>query len=142
MIVIVSQKNLLNIILQKKFHTLAEKNLNQYAYDRAHEKAAMEKVEEISMVSCYESLIANPVFFAASVVLSFPMYLLMLVYVRPIAKYITERLFLMIFVLFGVTWLVFTILYIAPMNPATKHVVATGVRVGAEDVQFCHSKCD
>ncbi len=113
------KKNVSESDVEKEARRIAEKNLNQYAYDRAREKAAMEKVEEISMVSCYESLIANPAFFAASVVLSFPMYLLMLVYVRPIAKYITERLFLMIFVLFGVTWLVFTILYIAPMDPAT-----------------------
>ena len=57
------------------------------------------------------------------------MYILMVLYIRPIAKYATERLFLMIFVLFGVTWLVFTILYIAPMD------AATNIRVGRTATQ-------
>lgn len=113
------KKNVSNSEVEKEARAIAEKNLNQYVYDKAREKAEMEKVQEITMVSCYESLIENTAFLIASVVLSFPMYILMFLYVRPIAKYVTERLFLMIFVLFGVTWLVFTILYIAPMDPAT-----------------------
>ena len=113
------KKNVSNSEVEKEARAIAEKNLNQYVYDKAREKAEMEKVQEITMVSCYESLIGNTAFLIASVVLSFPMYILMFLYVRPIAKYVTERLFLMIFVLFGVTWLVFTILYIAPMDPAT-----------------------
>lgn len=113
------KKNVSDSEVEKEARAIAEKNLNQYVYDKAREKAEMEKVQEITMVSCYESLIENTAFLIASVVLSFPMYILMFLYVRPIAKYVTERLFLMIFVLFGVTWLVFTILYIAPMDPAT-----------------------
>lgn len=113
------KKNVSDSEVEKEARAIAEKNLNQYVYDKAQEKAEMEKVQEITMVSCYESLIENTAFLIASVVLSFPMYILMFLYVRPIAKYVTERLFLMIFVLFGVTWLVFTILYIAPMDPAT-----------------------
>lgn len=113
------KKNVSDSEVEKEARAIAGKNLNQYVYDKAREKAEMEKVQEITMVSCYESLIENTAFLIASVVLSFPMYILMFLYVRPIAKYVTERLFLMIFVLFGVTWLVFTILYIAPMDPAT-----------------------
>ena len=79
----------------------------------------MESVSELTMASCYGKLMENPVFMIFSFILSFPMYILMVLYIRPIAKYATERLFLMIFVLFGVTWLVFTILYIAPMDAAT-----------------------
>lgn len=113
------KKNVSDSEVEKEARAIAEKNLNQYVYDKAREKAEMEKVQEITMVSCYEDLIENTAFLIASVLFSFPMYILMFLYVRPIAKYVTERLFLMIFVLFGVTWLVFTILYIAPMDPAT-----------------------
>ncbi len=104
---------------KKQAEAIAEKNLLQYARDKAKERGEMSNVSEITMASCYENLLANTAFLAVSVILSLPMYILMFLYVRPIAKYVTERLFLMIFVLFGVTWLVFTILYIAPMDPAT-----------------------
>nr|WP_276536557.1 ABC transporter permease [Tissierella carlieri] len=46
------------------------------------------------------------------------MYVLILIYSNPYTKYIFERLLMMIFVIFGVTWLVFTILYLSPMDPA------------------------
>lgn len=105
--------------MKKQAEAIAEKNLKQFAYDKACEKAEMEQIREVTVVSVYENLMKNTGFFWLSVVLSFPMYILMFLYVRPIAKYVTERLFLMIFVLFGVTWLVFTILYIAPMDAAT-----------------------
>lgn len=105
--------------VQKQAKAIAEKNFEQLLQDKAKEKAEMQGIHEITVTSCYAGLMANPVFMIASFVLSFPMYILMILYMRPIAKYVTERLFLMIFVLFGVTWLVFTILYIAPMDAAT-----------------------
>ena len=103
---------------QKQARAIADKNFEQLLNDKTKEQAEMQKVHEITLVSCYAELMQNPAFMAVSFVLSFPMYILMLLFMRPIAKYITERLFLMIFVLFGVTWLVFTILYIAPMDAA------------------------
>lgn len=103
---------------QKQARAIADKNFEQLLNDKTKEKAEMQKVHEITLVSCYFELMQNPAFMIASFVLSFPMYILMLLFMRPIAKYVTERLFLMIFVLFGVTWLVFTILYIAPMDAA------------------------
>lgn len=104
---------------EKEAHAIAERNLKHFVHDKAKEKAEMESVSELTMASCYGKLMENPIFMIFSFILSFPMYILMVLYIRPIAKYATERLFLMIFVLFGVTWLVFTILYIAPMDAAT-----------------------
>lgn len=103
---------------QKQADMIADRNFEQFLNDKTKEQAEMQKIHEVTMAFCYEELMGSTVFKAASFVLSFPMYLLMVIYVRPIAKYVTERLFLMIFVLFGVTWLVFTILYIAPMDAA------------------------
>lgn len=113
------KKNVSESDVQKQAQSIAERNLDQFVHDKAKEKAEMQKVSEVTMASAYRALMENPVFMVLSFVLSFPMYILMILYVRPIAKYSVERLFLMIFVLFGVTWLVFTILYIAPMDAAT-----------------------
>jgi len=64
-------------------------------------------------------MFSNPIFFMFSLLLGFPMHILVLLFSNPYMKYIFERLIMMIFVVFGVTFLVFTILYMSPMDPAT-----------------------
>lgn len=55
---------------------------------------------------------------ALSVITSFPMYILLLIFANPYARYIFERLIMMIFVAFGVVFVVFTILHFASSSPA------------------------
>ena len=64
-------------------------------------------------------MLSKPLFFASSLILGFPMYILVLIFANPYVKFIFERLMMMIFVIFGVTLLVFTILYMSPMDAAT-----------------------
>lgn len=52
------------------------------------------------------------------IVLAPVLYMLIYIFSQPYAKFIFERMLMMIFVIFGVTWLVFTILYLSPMDPA------------------------
>lgn len=73
---------------------------------------------QLSFSETYRSLAGNPLFLALSLVIGLPMYLLMALYANPYSKYIAERLFMTVFVIFGVAFIVFTILYISPMNPA------------------------
>ncbi len=73
---------------------------------------------KIEFVQTYKECISNKAFLIFSIIVSLPMYVLMLIFSNPFAKYIFERLLMMIFVIFGVTFLVFTILYISPMDPA------------------------
>lgn len=60
----------------------------------------------------------NKVLLALSIITSFPMYILLLIFSNPYARYIFERLIMMIFVAFGVVFVVFTILHFASSNPA------------------------
>ena len=105
--------------VEKQAAAIADKKFEQILNDKAKVIAEMQKVQEITMASCYSDLMDNMLFRVVSIVVSFPMYVLMFLFTRPIGKYATERIFMMIFVLFGVVWLVFTILYIAPMDAAT-----------------------
>ncbi|RIX60626.1 ABC transporter permease [Paenibacillus nanensis] len=73
---------------------------------------------QLSFSETYRSLAGNPLFLALSLVIGWPMYLLMALYANPYSKYIAERLFMTVLVIFGVAFIVFTILYISPMNPA------------------------
>lgn len=103
-----------------------EKRLTEIT-ERRYEELIMEGVRDISAgggeplkgyVNTYERLMNNRLFFIASLVLSFPMYILMAIYMNPYVKYIFERVLMMAFVLLGVIVLTFTILYFSPMDPA------------------------
>ena len=111
-------KNASDAEVEKEAQAIASKNFEQILQDKAKIAAEMKGVQEVTMSAVYSSLIDNKLFLAASVVLSFPMYIVMVLFMNPISKYATDRIVMMIFVLFGVTWLVFTILYISPMDPA------------------------
>ena len=60
----------------------------------------------------------NQMLLALSIVTSLPMYVLLLISSNPYSRYIFERLIMMIFVAFGVVFVVFTILHFASSSPA------------------------
>ncbi|GGA09757.1 membrane protein [Paenibacillus marchantiophytorum] len=80
----------------------------------------------ISYSGTFTELLQNPVFLAVSIVLGLLMYALMFIYSNAYLKYIIERLVMTVFVIFGVAFLVFTILYLSPMNPAANIIGETG----------------
>lgn len=87
--------------------------------DNLVERESQKKnVKKVEFVQTYKECISNNLFLIFSLIVSFPMYLLILIFSNPFAKYIFERLLMMVFVVFGVTFLVFTILYVSPMDPA------------------------
>ncbi|MDQ6419414.1 ABC transporter permease [Paenibacillus sp. LHD-117] len=87
--------------------------------ERLHEGSANGKASQnFTFVETFHELLGHSLFFAASWLIGLPMYALMAVYANPYAKYIAERLFMALFVILGVAFLVFTILYISPMSPA------------------------
>lgn len=104
--------------VEKQAKAIAEKNFSTILNDKAKEVAEMQGIKEVTMSSCYSDLMDNMGFRVLSIIISLPMYIIMYLFTKPIGKYATERIFMMIFVLFGVVWLVFTILYIAPMDAA------------------------
>lgn len=53
-----------------------------------------------------------------AVILAWPMLAMMVIYRLPLVRYIIERLFQMVFVILGVTTIVFTLLYFSPSEPA------------------------
>ena len=112
------KKNASEADIEKEAKAIAAKNFEQILQDRAKIAAEMQGVHEVTMAQAYADLIDNKLFLIASVIVSFPMYIVMVLFQNPISKYATDRIVMMVFVLFGVTWLVFTILYISPMDPA------------------------
>lgn len=124
-------KNLSDSEKKAEAEKIVSKNFNSIACDTATLKAKEQNIYDTTVVRSYEILMNNPVFAMFSFVFSFPLYILMLIFANPVSKYILDRLFMMIFVILGVTFLVFTILYISPMDPAVNSLGQT-----ATDVQI------
>lgn len=103
---------------QKSVDKNAEKKFNELVIDNVINEAKIKGIRNITLSSTFVELLNNKLFLTYSIIVSFPMYILILIYSNPYAKYIFERLLMMVFVIFGVTWLVFTILHLSPMNPA------------------------
>ena len=71
-----------------------------------------------SLAQTFGQLMTSRAGFITAVILAWPMLLLMQLYRMPILRYVIERLIQMVFVIFGVTWIVFTLLYFSPSDPA------------------------
>lgn len=130
------KKNISESELKKQAEEIARNNFEQILQDKAGEAAKMQGIHEVTMASCFSDLIDNKLFLLCSAILSFPMYIVMALFMNAITKYATDRIVMMIFVLFGVTWLVFTILYISPMDPALNILGQTATQEQVE--QFRH----
>lgn len=112
------KKQLSNEDFKNQINKNAEKKFNELVMDNVITEAKIRGIKNITLSSTFVELLDNKLFLTISILVSFPMYILILIYSNPYAKYIFERLIMMVFVIFGVTWLVFTILYLSPMNPA------------------------
>ena len=113
-----------NRAVEQRFSELVESELA-----KTPEGQALSKPD---LPSSYESWMESPLFFLFSLVTAPVMYLIILIYSNPYSKYIADRLVMMVFVIFGVTFLVFTILYFSPSDPA---INALGELATPEQIQ-------
>ncbi len=104
--------------IKKESKKIARKRYNELYNERVDYICSTKEIKKITFLDTFTDSMKNPVFLLFSFILSLPMYLLIFIYSKPMAKYIFERLVMMIFVVFGVTLMVFTILYFSPMDPA------------------------
>jgi len=97
---------------------ITNKKINEIINHELSTISLHKQVSNVTFCNTFIEMFDNKLFLLVSIVLSLPMYLLILIFNNPYSKYIFERLIMMVFVIFGVTWLVFTILYLSPMDPA------------------------
>jgi len=99
---------------EREIKTLLTKQLEERARKIMREEHP--DLKEASFVNTVSECLQKPQFMAMLMLLGFPAFIFILLMSNPFIKYIFERLVLTIFVVFGVTFLVFTILYISPMD--------------------------
>jgi len=84
--------------------------------DKAYQRDGLKKRPTFIEFLC--GCLHNNGILALSIITSLPMYVLLLISANPYSRYIFERLIMMIFVAFGVVFVVFTILHFASSSPA------------------------
>ena len=91
---------------------------NEIVDTRFSQNPETNMLKKNTFVSVFGALLDNPLFLLLTIVFGFPMLIMVFLYSNAYTKYIFERLIMMVFVIFGVTFLVFTILYLSPMDAA------------------------
>ncbi|MHA6482547.1 ABC transporter permease [Paenibacillus sp. strain BS8-2] len=99
------------LLTDKRFDALVKERMQAAA-------SANSAQSNLTYTETFGDLLNNPLFLGASMIIGLPMYALMAIYSNAYIKYTAERLFMALFVILGVSFLVFTILYISPMSPA------------------------
>ena len=101
------------------------KEVEQLATIKLKEKATEEvnkqldsKIEKMSLANTFSILMKTKWFFPLSLIPGILMYALIFIYSQTYLKFIFERLVMALFVILGVSTLVFTILHLSPMTPA------------------------
>ncbi|GHU58034.1 ABC transporter permease [Spirochaetia bacterium] len=86
--------------------------------EKIREEGGGEAARRVSYRSTFTGLLDRSGYLVFFCLAGFPMLVMILIYSAPYAKYIFERVVMMVFVIFGVTLLVFTILYMSPLEAA------------------------
>ncbi|SFC23007.1 peptide/nickel transport system permease protein [Alkalibacterium subtropicum] len=103
-----------------------EKNAEHY-YQRARQREIKKRIDDQYRKSDIRpqdflhettSWLREPLGFLLSIILGFPMYLLLWVVSVPVIRYVANRLVAMLFVIVGVTVIVFTLLHLSPSDAA------------------------
>lgn len=108
-------ESMLNEQVTKKVSAALEQEVNKRVEDVMRQSGTT----RVTFGGTVSGLISNPLFFWITAIPGILMYLLIFIYSKPYLKYIFDRLVMIVFVIFGVTFLVFTILHLSPLDPAT-----------------------
>ncbi|MDR1765338.1 MAG: ABC transporter permease [Lachnospiraceae bacterium] len=100
--------------IEKEVARLLEVRLDEMAKVKLRKESP--GLGDVTFAAYVSNLLQRGGVFACFVVFGFPAFLFLLLMGQPFLKYTFERLVMMVFVVFGVTFLVFTILYISPMD--------------------------
>ncbi|MFI2858597.1 ABC transporter permease [Paenibacillus sp. JSM ZJ436] len=132
------QQQLSSEKLKRETERLAEQKFQEQLHDEAIKEMQLNGQSRLTFADTFESLIRRPAFFAISWIPGLLMYLMIILYSYPFLKFISERLVMTWFVILGVSVLVFSILYMSPMNPAANILGVTATQEQIEAFNRLH----
>lgn len=123
----IQEKRKADFLQQNRSKAQMKKRVNEL-YQTAYQKEIKARTtayyqestsEQPSFLNETLKWLQQPLGFILSLFLGFPMYLLLLIVSIPTLRYIINRLVMMVFVIIGVTIIVFTLMYLSPSDSAT-----------------------
>ncbi|MCM3390115.1 ABC transporter permease [Ureibacillus chungkukjangi] len=114
--------------LNKKADLLVQEKLQK----EIERQVAAQGLEKYTYQSYFKQLLNSRNFLLISVIPGVLMYVLLLLYSNPFVQFIFERVLQTLFVILGVATLVFTILYISPLDPARNIL---GIEATSEQIE-------
>jgi peptide/nickel transport system permease protein len=104
-------------LYKARFAELIDEKIDEKIREEGGREAS-DAARQVSYISTFTGLLDMNGYLFFFCLAGFPMLIMILIYSAPYAKYIFERVMMMVFVIFGVTFLVFTILYMSPLDAA------------------------
>lgn len=102
----------------KEVEQLATIKLKEKATQEVNKQLESKQIEKLSLSNTFSILMKTNWFLPISLIPGILMYALIFIYSQTYLKFIFERLVMALFVILGVSTLVFTILHLSPMTPA------------------------
>src|SRR5699024_4831631 len=119
-------------VSKQKIDSEAEKWAEETMAELVEEKLSQEMsqlgIERNSFTNYLTDLLGNPLFVTLTFLPGIFMYLLIFIFMNPYVKYIFDRLIMTFFVIVGVIFFVFTLLYISPLDPAANILGVTATK--------------
>ncbi|QGM31477.1 ABC transporter permease subunit [Bacillus sp. N3536] len=101
-----------------EINKLVEDRVEKLVYNEMNEIHELNGTKPLTYTTYFLDLLENTAFLIVSFIPGLLMYILLGLYSNAFSKFIFERLIMSIFVITGVSVLVFTILYLSPFDPA------------------------
>lgn len=104
--------------MNDEINKLVEERFTKELKEKANEISEQKGIRQLTYHTYFQSLLEKPFFLLLTFIPGILMYLLLVIYSNAYVQFIFERLIMSVFVIAGVSILVFTILYLSPFDSA------------------------
>lgn len=104
--------------MNEEINKLVKEKLTKQVLTKASEVSEQKGIRQLTYDTYFQSLLEKPFFLLLTFIPGILMYLLLSIYSNAYVRFIFERLIMSVFVIAGVSILVFTILYLSPFDSA------------------------
>lgn len=104
--------------MNQEINKLVEERFTKELLEKTNEISEQKGIRQLTYHTYFQSLLEKPLFLLLTFIPGILMYLFLVIYSNAYVQFIFERLIMSVFVIAGVSILVFTILYLSPFDSA------------------------
>ncbi|MFJ7969967.1 ABC transporter permease subunit [Psychrobacillus sp. NPDC096389] len=104
--------------MNQEINKLVDERFTKELLEKTNEISEQKGIRQLTYHTYFQSLLEKPLFLLLTFIPGILMYLFLVIYSNAYVQFIFERLIMSVFVIAGVSILVFTILYLSPFDSA------------------------